>query len=549
MSDWNLSQYAILKAIQLSEGRIENPLTIDKIPENLRKNLPSQETINGELVVLLNLGKVKTEIVDNLAFFVITKEGLEFIEHTERKLNELSDGELNKKTIELLKDKNLLRIIQNDMHKCIIGNDKLKVTLWIKTFSRFRRPFLDLLVDDPSSGKSYIVKALLRNYFEKEKDYKVITTATQKSFYYVEEDWANKILFLMELQGLDEETVPIFRDWFSEGWDLGLEHRTVNVKREGQVLKLGKPPYTIITTPDREIEKQLGDRGWRNSVEKGLEQQQKIKTFEDFKRITGIEDLEITGDPRIKNIPNCIDSTLKVIIPYANLIQFPYMDKTRINRDIPKFYDLIELITLIHQHQRTIIEHKGKKYVISTLEDFFMTIYYGFEQFLTTVTEMDKDMKEVLKILDGTESLTTMDVVKLGRFNYDKTYKILRQLEKTGTVGGHREGRDKMWDFIKRIENATLVVTDENVTEEKLEDTRKIISLLMKDSGFDLTEDQINDILGFDKSEGSYHSEIYNKGREKIPNVCLRLNQSFDVWLKDYQTSKIQLERLLQKWR
>ena len=178
-----------------------------------------------------------------------------------------------------------------------------------------------------------------------------------------------------------------------------------------------------------------------------------------------------------------------------------------------------------------------------------MTIYYGFEQFLTTVTEMDKDMKEVLEILDGTESLTTMEVVKLGRFNYDKTYKILRQLEKTGTVGGHREGRDKMWDFIKRIENATLVVTDENVTEEKLEDTRKIISLLMKDSGFDLTEDQINDILGFDKSEGSYHSEIYNKGREKIPNVCLRLNQSFDVWLKDYQTSKIQLERLLQKWR
>ena len=72
MSEWSLPQYAILKCIVTNGNRIENPITIEKIPEEIRKFVREEE-IAGELYVLLNTGKENFEIKagDRIAQVVI----------------------------------------------------------------------------------------------------------------------------------------------------------------------------------------------------------------------------------------------------------------------------------------------------------------------------------------------------------------------------------------------------------------------------------------------------------------------------------------------
>jgi len=452
---------------------------------------------------------------------------------------DFSDLEIFKKEIELLQDPNLLLKVKIELDKLIIGNDKLKVALWIKTFSRFRsRPILDIIVDDPSSGKSYIVKSILK-FFEKDTDFKIITTASQKSFYYFDEKWDSKILFLMEFQALDNETVPVFRDWFSEGWDLGLEHRTVDIKRNKLLLKLSKPPYCIIATSDRNIEKQLGDRAWRNNVEKGFNQNNKIKEFEDLKRMKGIDNPDIKIDETFKNIPKCLNTNLKIVIPFAKFINFPFMDKTRINRDIPKFYDFIELIALIHQYQRDVIEIDGKKYLIARLDDFYKAIYCGFEEFLTTMTEIDKDMNEVLDVLRQHEELTTKEVVKYGKFAYDKTYQILRQLERSGIAGSEKIGRERTWLLVKDISKNEDIGQSDNLSKDGL---KKIFSDVFKESGLPNDDKLIENVLLYDKY---YYDQIFINNGEKKPNVLLCFNQESNILLKNNQESKNNSQHLI----
>jgi len=452
---------------------------------------------------------------------------------------DFSDLDIFKDEIALLQDPNLLLKVKTELDRLIIGNDKLKVALWIKTFSRFRsRPILDIIVDDPSSGKSYIIKSILK-FFEKDTDFKIITTASQKSFYYFDDDWNGKILFLMEFQALDNETVPVFRDWFSEGWDLGLEHRTVDIKRNKLLLKLSKPPYCIIATSDRSIEKQLGDRAWRNNVEKGLEQHKKIKEFEDLKRMKGIDNPDIKIDETFKNIPKCLNTNLKIVIPFAKFINFPFMDKTRINRDIPKFYDFIELIALIHQYQRDVIEIDGKKYLIARFDDFYKAIYYGFEEFLITITEIDRDMNEVLDVLRQHEELTTKEVVKYGKFAYDKTYQILRQLERSGTVGSEKIGREKTWFLVKDVSKNEDVGQSDNLSKDGL---KKIFSDIFKESGLPNDDKLIENILLYDKY---YFDQIFIKNGEKKPNVLLCFNQESNILLKNDQESKNDSQHLI----
>jgi putative DNA primase/helicase len=94
MNDWNLSQYAILKSIQLAGEKLKNPILISEIPRDLRKWLPrdeeeAQRVIASELYVAINEGKVEIVEEGKEISYVLTEDGKKFVEFTDKRLKEI----------------------------------------------------------------------------------------------------------------------------------------------------------------------------------------------------------------------------------------------------------------------------------------------------------------------------------------------------------------------------------------------------------------------------------------------------------------------------
>jgi len=466
------------------------------------------------------------------------------IDHENRELT----GTEKEEVMKILESPNLFELVKRELDKIHVGNDKIKVLLWILTFSRFRKdPFLIMIVDDSASGKSHLVKSVLK-LFEKDIDYEVITTASQKSFYYFEDDWEDKILFLMEMEALDDESIPVLRCWYSEGSELGLKHRTVKEMKK-LLLKLGKPPVGIITTTKRSIGEQLGTRAWRINVEKSLEQHERIRKFQVMKRLRGAVEIEI--NPAFQNISKSLDMKLPVIIPYVDFIKFPCMEKERINRDIPRFFDLIEIVTLLHQHQRDIVKINGKRHVISRLDDFYKVLEYAGDSFKITMTEMDKDAKQILKIFDGSSEFSTLDVVNNCPFQYDKVYQLLRQIQKTGIISSRKQGREKVWFRVKedlKFDNICIKCPDGSLTVKDLEESlsgtfdnfkfeRKVLEnvlfssenvlLLSEKDSSNVIKEELDDSIRLEDDQRCLKQTSSNLGEEIIIGRCYHCGEKF----------------------
>ena len=252
------------------------------------------------------------------------------------------------------------------------------------------------------------------------------------------------------------------------------------------------------------------------------------------------------------------------------------MDKERVNRDIPRFYDLIELITLLHQHIRPRFEHNGKKYVMASLEDFKEALEYSEGTLETTMKELDKDAEKILNEVKFGNEFTTMDIVAKGIFNYDKTYQILRQLESNGVIGSKKIKKEKFWFRVKdsvSFDNVCIKPEIFSLTRKEIEEyltttfdkmsflTEKIIDFIVTDINLsNVLSEKGNDRKSKEEKKKHLIQEISNntelfKGKEKILEHIpidkpIRYSELEEIVLKNYgQDVFTELFDLVQMWK
>jgi len=190
MSEWNLPQYAILKCLISNNGKVENPLTIEKIPEEVRKFIREEE-IAGELYVLLNIGKIKIEKDGEKAFYVVTEECKDFVAYTEEQLKELeqanekfvSEQLVSEEAKKPLTVENLLDILGITVKR---DNINKTITFLCMLSAYTKNSQFNISFRAPSStGKSYI-PIELADLFE---DVVMIAYSSPTAFYHDTGNW------------------------------------------------------------------------------------------------------------------------------------------------------------------------------------------------------------------------------------------------------------------------------------------------------------------------------------------------------------------------
>jgi hypothetical protein len=92
--------------------------------------------------------------------------------------------------------------------------------------------------------------------------------------------------------------------------------------------------------------------------------------------------------------------SLKVIIPYVDLIEFP-LAWLRGRRDHDRFLSLIEGVAFLHQCQRTISDDGGQEYIEASLADYAIAYDLAHQVFADSAHDLPKPARDLLAQVEG----------------------------------------------------------------------------------------------------------------------------------------------------
>ena len=341
-----------------------------------------------------------------------------------------------------------------------------------------------ILSSDSSSGKSWITKKVLELFGVKGKDYFIISRYTKSVLnYYTELNMDGKIVFIEELQGMDEVTEQL-RVWMSEG-ELTLETVEKMKDEEGNEVNtkvtrttIGQPVF-VTNQAEGVIGDQLNNRSWVLSTDTSSEQTKHILDYQD-KIHSGVI---INSDERKREIQDAI----KQLKPYHFLI--PFSDNTVLNipitdvrsrRDYNKFMTLIKCSAYLHQRQRKVVEKDNKRFLICDLKDYDIAKKYSDNILGATfsgLTEKQIDILNYIKKINWNEEFEVKDLMRgLGK---TQPYWLgqLNQLCDLGFIFANKQGLGKTTLYGLNKEKAVNLInlpSSEELQELNADGVKKI---------------------------------------------------------------------------
>lgn len=400
----------------------------------------------------------------------------------------------NREALKLLKQSTLLKTINEVLDMEIIGEYKTKMLMFLLSlsknfYSKTGKPEeWTILPNDPmsqniilssdsASGKTHLTKKVLDVTGEKNIDYFFTSRITKSVLnYYTTENMDGKVIFIEELQGLDEHTEQL-RVWMSEG-ELNLETvekvtQPDGTEKNDKVKKTTKgQPVFITNQAEGKIEEQLNNRSWVLGLDTSDNQTKAILKYQTDLELGKIKIDEI----KKRNVKDALKQLRQYHfkIPFADekMMNIPYND-VRSRRDYTKFLTLIKCIAYLHQYQREIVEENGLRYIICDIKDYDIARQYADEILGATfsgLTNAQINLINYIKKTSWKEEFNISDIMR----NLGKTSPHwrgqLEQLNDLGYVTAIKQG----------MGNATLYTLNEY----------KTINIIELPSGEDLLKKQ-----------------------------------------------------------
>jgi len=420
------------------------------------------------------------------------------------------------KIIKVLEDKSLLKRIDSFLSMTVVGEEKTRILVFLlmlsKKFTNMGfgavKPASIIFSSMSSSGKSWMTKRLLPLFGQENRDYFVFSRMTKSSLnYFCEIDMNNKLMFIEELQGLDESSNQL-RLWISEGT---LNLSTVEKIKDSEgtttnelIFKktVGQPVFITGTAEDK-IDEQMNNRSWLISLDVSEEQNKAILEFEDRiahgKCLVDEKELRILQDC-IKELKN-----YNYIIPFYNYKDLNIPTKNvRIRRDYNKFRFLISCSALLHQRQRITFtdETTGKRYLICSFDDYEIAKEYGEEVLKTTFSGLQAQQIDLANQIKNNSTwntdFTSSNIQETMGWSQKKCWTALTQLEECGLIllksgGGHGNIKTYSYNFKKKLVDLKLPSKEdlmkkwqENNCQLVRELQRFSISLLLRNESFSI---------------------------------------------------------------
>lgn len=278
-------------------------------------------------------------------------------------------AELSRQAIDMLEDPALLYRIGETVHQLgMAGEDENIHLVYLAITSRIlNAPISITLRGESSSGKSYLVGKVCQLF--PPSAYIALTGMSRQALVYTDESYAHKTMIFFERPGMDaadynirtlqSEGRVIF--WVPEKDPVTNKWVTCKVEKEG-------PTNFIFTTTVPELHPENETRHWSLSMDESprLTSAAKLETAKIY---------ESKAESLIDNILvwQYLQNELRplnVCILYAGWLSEHTPNKPiRMRRDFSKLLALIEIIAILHQHQRYV---RKDGILVASLSDYFM---------------------------------------------------------------------------------------------------------------------------------------------------------------------------------
>lgn len=306
----------------------------------------------------------------------------------------------------LLKDPQLLDRILADFTRCgVVGEESNKLIGYLAATSRkLDAPLAVMVQSSSAAGKSSLMEAVLAFMPDEDKvQYSAMTG--QSLFYMGAMDLKHKILALAEEAGAARASYAL-KLLQSEG--------VLSIASTGKDPESGKlvtheyrvegPVMIFSTTTAINNDEELLNRCLTLGVDEGREQTRAIHQLQRQKRTLAGLFAKQHKEQLLKQHQNAqrLLRPLAVRNPYADELTFPD-ERTRLRRDHEKYLTLIDVIALLHQHQRVLrtAQQEGQtiEYVEVTLDDIEIANRLAHEALGRSLDELSPQTRRLLELV------------------------------------------------------------------------------------------------------------------------------------------------------
>ncbi|MBB5206468.1 DNA primase catalytic core [Inhella inkyongensis] len=334
----------------------------------------------------------------------LQEERIKAATKTEPQVPELSEAE-ELAALDLLKSPDLLQRILADFEACgVVGERVNKLMGYLAATSRkLDRPLAVVIQSSSAAGKSSLMDAVLAFVPEEERvQFSALTG--QALFYMGETNLQHKVLAISEEEGAHRAAYAL-KLLQSEG---ELTIASTGTDAAGNLVtqqyKVCGPVMLFLTTTAIDIDEELMNRCLVLSVDEGREQTAAIHRQQRLGRtldglIAKQHKREVLALHR--NAQRLL-RPLAVVNPYADRLTF-LDDRTRTRRDHGKYLALMDVLALLHQHQRPVrtasVGGQVIEYVEVTLADIEQANALAHEVLGRSLDELPPQTRKLLAIV------------------------------------------------------------------------------------------------------------------------------------------------------
>jgi DNA primase len=303
----------------------------------------------------------------------------------------------------LLQSPNLLTRIVADFEACgVVGEQTNKLVGYLAAVSRLlERPLAVLIQSSSAAGKSSLMDAVLACVPE-EARVKYSAMTGQSLFYMGETNLKHRILAIAEEEGASRASYAL-KLLQSEGEltiaSTGSDPATGNLIT--QQYRVEGSTMLMMTTTAIDIDEELLNRCLVLTVDENRAQTAAIHRLQREKRtLAGLAQKQ-TKQTLLKAHQNAqrLLRPIAVVNPYAESLTF-LDDRTRTRRDHEKYLTLIDVIALLHQHQRpiktTTLHGQTVEYLEATIADIEAANAIAHEVLGRSLDELPPQTRRVL---------------------------------------------------------------------------------------------------------------------------------------------------------
>jgi len=278
-----------------------------------------------------------------------------------------------KEDLEIFNSDNPLAIIKEALDVLIVGEDNLKMQLFLLYLTKEFGPEWCIMLDGTaSSGKTHVMKKVATLFGEEREAYFTYSRITEAVLNHAEvlaEEWDGKIIIIEELQGA-AKVVQQLRVLISEGQLTYLgtaedkdSDGTKKLIAEEKVVKFN---CLFVTCNAEESDEgdQLTSRSWILNTDQSPEQTTKIVQvyLNEFK---GDKNFNVKKLDQIRSALQFLKVPDIVWFPFADeMARFIANTTVRARRDVKKLITLVKSVAYFNQKNRVWFEDKNKQQVL-----------------------------------------------------------------------------------------------------------------------------------------------------------------------------------------